>query len=71
MTGPDDPYLWLEESSPETIAWQDRQDALAAERLAAWPGRERLGSAVAVRRHESLLFVPQRCGERWFQLVAR
>jgi prolyl oligopeptidase len=71
MTGPDDPYRWLEESSPETIAWQDRQDAIASERLAAWPGRERLGSAVAVRRHESLLFVPQRCGERWFQLVAR
>jgi len=71
MTAADDPYRWLEESSPETVAWQERQNALAAERLAAWPGRERLASAVADRHHESLLFAPQQHGGRWFQLVAR
>ncbi len=40
-----DPYRWLEDvTSPETVAWRQVQDALAAEELAALPGREALRS---------------------------
>ena len=46
----EDPYRWLEEDSPETLAWQEAQDALAEERLLAWSGFARLREAIARAR---------------------
>jgi hypothetical protein len=34
MTEAVDPYRWLEDDSPEAIAWQETQSILAEERLA-------------------------------------
>ena len=70
MTAPADPYQWLEDDSPEALAWQARRNVLAEERLRAWPGGERLAAAVEAHRKLSLVFTPQRCGGRWFQLVS-
>ncbi len=66
----DDPYRWLEEDSPETRSWQQRQDAAARETIGALPALEPLREAAARRRHESLVFVPSQHGQRWFRLVA-
>ncbi len=42
-----DPYRWLEDpSDPRTVAWSAAQDALAADRLAALPGREALTASI-------------------------
>jgi prolyl oligopeptidase len=70
MTVADDPYHWLEDDSPEALAWQEAQNAVAEERLSGWRGGEQLRAAVAARRQLSLVFAPQRFGGRWFQLVA-
>jgi prolyl oligopeptidase len=42
-----DPYRWLEDpADPRTKEWSAAQDALAAEHLAALPGRERLAATL-------------------------
>ena len=70
MTAVDDPYHWLEDESPDVLAWQEWQNALAEKRLRAWTGRAQLAPAVASRQRDSLVFAPQRFGKRWFQLVS-
>ena len=70
MTAAEDPHHWLEDDSPEALAWQESQNALAEERLRSWPGRAQLAAAVAARRHASLVFAPQRFGKHWFELVS-
>jgi prolyl oligopeptidase len=69
MTAADDPYHWLEDDSAEALAWQERRNAAAEERLRTWNGGLRLAAGVAAHRQVSLVFAPQRCGERWFQLA--
>ena len=66
----DDPYRWLEEDTPETRRWQERQDAAARETIGALPALEALREATERRRNESLVCVPSQHGQHWFRLVA-
>jgi prolyl oligopeptidase len=64
-----DPYRWLEDpESDESRAWLVAQDALAAEYLAALPGRPALATRVAELTATGLVSAPVWRGERRFFL---
>ncbi len=65
----DDPYVWLEEDSAETRAWQAGQNAVASRRLRGVEGFGALKQAL--ERHIGATFVsaPHGCGERWLRMA--
>jgi len=64
-----DPYRWLEDpGSPESRAWLAAQDALAAEQLAALPGRAALAARIAELNATGLVSTPRWRGDRRFFL---
>ncbi|HEY7421603.1 MAG TPA: prolyl oligopeptidase family serine peptidase [Gaiellaceae bacterium] len=66
----DDPYRRLEDDSPETLAWQAEQNALAEERLVGWPGYERLREAIAPHAAALDVSAPVPAGGRWFRVAS-
>jgi len=62
-----DPYAWLEEDSEPVLAWQSRQDALAASFLAALPGRAAFAARVAALSAGQDMLAPRYGGGRWFR----
>ena len=65
----DDPFVWLEEASEETLAWQAAQNAVAERRLRGVEGFEALTAELAVCLEATYVSAPQRCGERWLRLA--
>jgi prolyl oligopeptidase len=62
-----DPYAWLEEDSEPVLAWQARQDALAASFLAALPGHAAFAARVAALSAGQDVLAPRFGGGRWFR----
>ena len=65
----DDPFVWLEESSPETLAWQAAQNEIAERRLRSVAGFEALRARLAVCLAATYVSAPQLCGGRWLRLA--
>ena len=64
-----DPYRWLEDpASPQTQAWLQAQEALAAEHLSSLPGRERLRARLRELLGAGVVSPPAWRGERQFFL---
>lgn len=63
-----DPYVWLEDNSPETDAWQRAQDGLLERYLQEWPEFEALRAALAPRAMTHDLWAPLQSGQYWFRL---
>jgi prolyl oligopeptidase len=68
----EDPYASLQADTPEALAWQWQQDALAERDARSWPGFEKLKASIA-----SLQAVPwlmpsakRRLGGRWFWIAS-
>lgn len=64
----EDPYGWLEEDSPESLAWQAAQSD-AAEQLLRGPTFEALRPAIARHSVDSRVFAQHRHGRHWFRQV--
>src|SRR5687768_6009877 len=65
----DDPYQWLEEDTPEVLAWQAAQNARAAEYVRGWPGFDELYATLTDELLDSELDVPVARGTRRFVLT--
>lgn len=65
----EDPFQWLEEPSPATVAWERRQNALAEAELRGWPGYDRLRAAIERHAARELVNAPRQAGDRWFHVV--
>jgi prolyl oligopeptidase len=64
-----DPYRWLEdESSPETRAWIEAQNALSQPFLEAIPARERIKARMTELWNYERYDVPVKRGDRYFYL---
>ena len=63
-----DPYEWLEEDSPETLAWQAAQNDLAVRHLHSWEGYELLKQRLAAYSGREVT-APHRAGDCWFRLT--
>ena len=63
-----DPYVWLEDNSPVTEAWQHAQDQLLADYLREWPHFEALRTALAPRATYHDMWAPLQSGHYWFRL---
>jgi prolyl oligopeptidase len=63
-----DPYEWMEEDSPETLAWQEAQNDLAVRYLHSWPGYEPLKQRLAAYSGRQVA-APHRAGDRWFRIT--
>jgi prolyl oligopeptidase len=66
----EDPYVWLEEESEQSLAWQEWQNARAEEHLRGWSGFDRLQEAIAPHATTLGARAPIWAGGRWFQVVA-
>ena len=64
----DDPFRSLELDSPETLAWQSRQNDLADGVLRDWDGFEGFRAAVAPLLARSSVTAPVRRGDHWFRV---
>src|SRR5438132_540268 len=60
-----DATRWLAADTPEALAWQVAQNAAAAERLGAWPGRAALHAHIT-ELVSAAPALPRPGGERWF-----
>src|SRR4029078_2760281 len=70
----EDPYAWLQDDTPEALAWQWEQDAAAERSIRAWPGFDRLNAAIAAAGSASSPFTrsaPRLNGGRWFLFASR
>jgi prolyl oligopeptidase len=61
-----DDYRWLEEDSPETLAWQEQQDRLATTWLDSRPAKTRAQALMAAMPRIEADF-PLFAGGRWFR----
>ena len=62
-----DPYRWLEDqTSPETRAWIDAQNAYTASILGQLPGREKIESELAALMRIDNVGIPKERGGRYF-----
>jgi len=68
-----DPYLWLEEDTPEVLEWQDKQNTLAQDLVRSWASFDKLQSAIVneggFHLDELLKGVPRLVGGKWFQIT--
>jgi prolyl oligopeptidase len=64
----EDPYASLHSDTPESLAWQWQQDALAEREARSWPGFEKLKAAIASFNGAGWLMASakRRLGGRWF-----
>jgi prolyl oligopeptidase len=65
----EDPCSWLEQESPETLSWQEQQDARTLQQLSSWRALPRLHRQVSAQAGTSFLFAPVRRGRHWFRLA--
>jgi prolyl oligopeptidase len=61
-----DPYVWLEESTPETAAWVDAQEAFARAHLDQLPDRARLEDAIRANTDYARFSAPSLRGGHWY-----
>ena len=61
-----DPFLWLEEDTPETLAWEAAEDAATSEYLDRWPHRDALRTLLAAMPSSRGRHVPRVCNSVWF-----
>lgn len=69
----EEPYAWLAPDTPETLAWQEEQIALAVAAARSWEGYERLFEAIAQEESDPNATIrdePRRVGDAWFQIAA-
>jgi prolyl oligopeptidase len=64
----EDPYAWLEEDTPEVLAWQAEQTARTVEDLRAWPHLDRLRELVTPYVGRQFVFAPLHRGKHWFRM---
>jgi len=64
----EDPYAWLEEDTPETLAWQAAQSAATVAHLERTSVLAWLREHVADYLSTGFVMAPRRCGEHWFAL---
>jgi prolyl oligopeptidase len=65
----DDPYVWLEEDSAETLAWQAAQNAVAARRLRDVEGFEELRRHLKDHIGATSVSAPHGRGDHWIRLA--
>jgi prolyl oligopeptidase len=65
----DDPYVWLEEDSAETLAWQAAQNAVAARRLRDVEGFDALKEALEEDIGATFVSAPHGRDDRWIRLA--
>lgn len=63
----EDPYRWLEEESPEALAWQAEQDALTQDWLKARPAYDAFTRQVTALNDALNIGIPRYAGGRWFR----
>ena len=62
-----DPYRWLEDDSPEAIAWQDAENQRAREFLEQTPGFEPLRASITRYTEPLGVATPRYAGGWWFR----
>ncbi len=66
----DDPFAWLEQDTPDSLAWQATENELAQRELRAWPGYEQLArlaaTSAAPAKYPRRNWLPG--GRSWFAL---
>ena len=69
----EDPFAWLQEDTPEALAWQAKQNTLAQGIARSWAGFEQLHAAIVKEGgtySDGLLKgVPRLVGGKWFQIT--
>ena len=65
----DDPYVWLEDDSPESLAWQRAHDAVAARRLRNGEGFDELRRMLGDHLGATYVSAPHGCGDRWLRFA--
>jgi len=68
----EDPYASLQADTPEALAWQWQQDALAEREARSWPGFEKLKASIASLQAAPWLMpsAKRRLGGRWFWIAS-
>ena len=67
----EDPFAWLEDdSSPEVVAWQERQNERAAAYLTQLPWLDALREQIDACGSRRFNYAPARFGDRWFRMAA-
>lgn len=66
-----DPYLWLEQTSPRTLAWQQAQAELLDAYLSGSPLYEDVRASLRSRALHHKVWAPLQCGRYWFRLEPR
>src|SRR6266852_5349592 len=64
----EDPYAWLEEDTPEVLAWQAEETARTVDDLSAWPHLDRLRELVTPYVGRQSVFAPLHRGKHWFRM---
>ncbi len=65
----EDPYVWLEEDSAETLEWQAAQNAVAARRLRDFEGFDALKESLEKHIGATFVSAPHGHGDRWIRLA--
>ena len=65
----DDPYVWLEDDSPESLAWQTAHNAVAERRLRDVEGFDALRSMLSDHVGATFVSAPHRCEGRWLRFA--
>ena len=65
----DDPYVWLEDDSPESLAWQSAHNAVAERRLRDVEGFDALRRMLSDHLGATYVSAPHSCGGRWLRLA--
>ncbi len=65
----EDPFTWLEEDTPETLAWQAAQNAVAEHVLRDVEGFAELKGALEAHVGATFVSASQGCGDRWIRLA--
>lgn len=66
----EDEFVWLEDESPETLAWQEQQDAATLRVLDGWPHREQLHALLESLPPSRGGHVPRFCGGAMFSVTS-
>ena len=65
----EDPYVWLEDDSPESLAWQRAHDAVAEIRLRDVEGFDALKRMLGDHLGATYVSAPHGCGDRWLRFA--
>ncbi len=65
----EDPYVWLEDDSPESLAWQRAHNAVAEARLRDVEGFDALRQMLGDHLGATYVSAPHGCGDRWLRFA--